>query len=145
LGINLFEDTVWFNKEAFEEALFYAPLFLALESRSALEAAKRPSGKILPEQAQAGGGKGRKGKSGRSPEEAAAAAPPAGKVSGAEPADDAAAWLERIGLIAAVEEQFRKAEAQSGYRLDGLLAALSEPGTRREVKAAPKEKTGKRE
>jgi glycosidase len=103
LGINIFEDTVWFNKEAFEEALFYVPLFLTLESGTALEAVKRPSRKSPPAQAGA---------------------------AGPETADDPAKWLERIGLIAAAVEELTRAEAQSGYRLDGLLAALSEPGTR---------------
>jgi hypothetical protein len=138
LGINLFEDTVWFNKEAFEEALFYVPLFLALESRSALEAVKRPPGKNLSEKTGPGAGPGGKAKPRRSPEPSEPVAPP-------EPADDTAAWLERIGLIAGVEEQFRQAEAASGYRLDGLLAALSEPGARREAKAAPKKKTKERD
>jgi glycosidase len=36
LGVNIFEGVIWFNKEAFEEALFYAPLFAALESDTAL-------------------------------------------------------------------------------------------------------------
>jgi hypothetical protein len=40
LGINLFEDVVWFNKEAFDAALFYAPLFLLAETDSAFTAAK---------------------------------------------------------------------------------------------------------
>ncbi|MDR0451477.1 MAG: alpha-amylase [Treponema sp.] len=31
LKVNLFENTLWFNKEAFEEALFYVPLFALLE------------------------------------------------------------------------------------------------------------------
>ncbi|MDR3337054.1 MAG: alpha-amylase [Treponema sp.] len=32
LKVNFFEDVFWFNKEAFEEALFYAPLFSLLET-----------------------------------------------------------------------------------------------------------------
>jgi hypothetical protein len=35
LGVNLFEDVTWFNKEAFEETLFYAPFFLVLEDNGA--------------------------------------------------------------------------------------------------------------
>jgi glycosidase len=31
LGVNLFDDIIWFNKESFEELLSLAPLFLALE------------------------------------------------------------------------------------------------------------------
>jgi hypothetical protein len=32
LGINVFDDVTWFNKEAFERALRYAPVFAAMES-----------------------------------------------------------------------------------------------------------------
>jgi hypothetical protein len=32
LGVNIFEGVIWFNKESFEQLLFYAPLFAALES-----------------------------------------------------------------------------------------------------------------
>jgi hypothetical protein len=35
LGINVFEDVTWFNKEGFADALFYGSLFLVLESDSA--------------------------------------------------------------------------------------------------------------
>jgi glycosidase len=36
LGMNLFDDVTWFNKEAFDEALFYVPFFLALEDNGAI-------------------------------------------------------------------------------------------------------------
>jgi hypothetical protein len=39
LRINLFEDTVWFNKEAFEDVLFYVSLFVTLESSAAFKKA----------------------------------------------------------------------------------------------------------
>jgi glycosidase len=74
LGINFFEDLVWFNKEAFEEALFYAPLFL------------------IPD--------------------------------GGAPADGP--WLKRLETAAEIAGRFAKAEKESGYRLDGLIEALSE-------------------
>ncbi|MDR1955479.1 MAG: alpha-amylase [Treponema sp.] len=45
LGINQFEGITWFNKEAFEETLDYASLFLALESEAALGAAQPRSEK----------------------------------------------------------------------------------------------------
>ncbi|MDR1389967.1 MAG: alpha-amylase [Treponema sp.] len=32
LGINIFDDVTWFNKEAFERTLLYAPLFVAIET-----------------------------------------------------------------------------------------------------------------
>jgi hypothetical protein len=40
LGINVFDDVTWFNKEAFEKVLFYAPLFLIAESIGAFEEVK---------------------------------------------------------------------------------------------------------
>ncbi|MDR1986806.1 MAG: efflux RND transporter permease subunit [Treponema sp.] len=40
LGVNQFEGITWFNKEAFEETLDYASLFLALESEAAFTRAK---------------------------------------------------------------------------------------------------------
>jgi hypothetical protein len=42
LGINTFEDIAWFNKEKFEDALFYSTLFLALESDEALTVGSKP-------------------------------------------------------------------------------------------------------
>ncbi|MDR2785369.1 MAG: alpha-amylase, partial [Treponema sp.] len=39
LKVNFFENTTWFNKEAFEEALFYVPLFTLLEYGQARAAA----------------------------------------------------------------------------------------------------------
>ena len=40
LGVNLFNDIVWFNKEAFEEFLSFAPLFLVLENPAAFKSRK---------------------------------------------------------------------------------------------------------
>ncbi|GHT85179.1 alpha-amylase [Spirochaetia bacterium] len=48
LGVNIFEDTIWFNKESFEEVLLYAPLFIALESDAALEPVTRPPNRTAP-------------------------------------------------------------------------------------------------
>jgi hypothetical protein len=36
LGINVFDDITWFNKESLDRALNYAPLFLFLEAPEAL-------------------------------------------------------------------------------------------------------------
>jgi hypothetical protein len=36
LGINVFDDITWFNKESLDRALNYAPLFLFLEAPAAL-------------------------------------------------------------------------------------------------------------
>jgi glycosidase len=114
LGVNLFEDTVWFNKEAFEEALFYGSLFLALEGEAALEAVRRPPRRV-PEAAK--GGKGSKG------DKAAktAAASRKGAAQGGSPE----LWLKRVERIAALTDQFRRAEAASGYKLEPLIEALS--------------------
>jgi hypothetical protein len=38
LGINLYDDILWFNKEGFEAALFYSSLFFLLESDSVVQA-----------------------------------------------------------------------------------------------------------
>ncbi|GHU25177.1 alpha-amylase [Spirochaetia bacterium] len=46
LGVNVFEDTTWFNKEAFELSLMYAPLFLIVESDAAFKSPRSPGGKI---------------------------------------------------------------------------------------------------
>jgi hypothetical protein len=43
LGVNLFDDITWFNREAFDEALFYAPFFLITEGEGAFtEAGETP-------------------------------------------------------------------------------------------------------
>jgi hypothetical protein len=43
IGINCFEDVTWFNKEAFESALFYGKLFFTLEGDSAYTAGEAAS------------------------------------------------------------------------------------------------------
>ncbi|MDR2742928.1 MAG: alpha-amylase [Treponema sp.] len=42
LGVNLFDDITWFNKEAYDEALFYAPFFLIPEGGGAFNEAMPP-------------------------------------------------------------------------------------------------------
>jgi hypothetical protein len=46
LGINVFNDVAWFNKEAFESASFYAKLLLVLENDSAF----LPPHKVAPQE-----------------------------------------------------------------------------------------------
>jgi hypothetical protein len=43
LGVNVFDGVVWFNKERFEEAVEYAPLFasLVIGADTAIDAQKR--------------------------------------------------------------------------------------------------------
>jgi hypothetical protein len=84
LKVNFFENAMWFNKEAFEEALFYIPLFALLEHGPA-----------------------------------------------------------QVKTIAAIAEQFRKAEAASEYKLDQLIDFLASKSSsaaakaKKSVKAAP--------
>jgi hypothetical protein len=40
LGLNQFDNTIWFNKECFDDTLFYASLFVVLENADAFKAAK---------------------------------------------------------------------------------------------------------
>jgi hypothetical protein len=47
LGVNIFEGVIWFNKESFEETLFYAPLFAALESAEVLAPGAAPTAEWL--------------------------------------------------------------------------------------------------
>jgi hypothetical protein len=106
LGVNFFEDAVWFNKEAFADTLFYAALFTALEGDAAFEAVKRPQ--------PAAGGKTGPAFKRREPK--------------AAPAGDDARWLKRLDTIAELTEQFERAEKDSGYKLERLMEGLSEPG-----------------
>jgi hypothetical protein len=92
LGVNLYDDIVWYKKEAFEEALAFIPLFLSLEGDAAFEEAA-----LLPQKDRGG------------------------KQAGI----DMDRWLDRLGIIADLSGQYRRAEAESGYRLDGFLTALS--------------------
>jgi hypothetical protein len=39
LGLNQFDNTIWFNKECFDDALFYASLFIILENPKAVKSA----------------------------------------------------------------------------------------------------------
>jgi glycosidase len=101
LGINLFDDVTWFNKESFDEALFYAPFFLIPEGEDAF--------------AEAGLPKAAKG-SGETPKPGVPKDREAGLAS----------WAARIKTIAVAAETFRQAGAESGYRFDKFMEALPE-------------------
>jgi hypothetical protein len=107
LGVNLFDDVTWFNKEAFGEVISYAPLFLVLESGEAFKEA--PASK---------------------PGKTAAKTTKAAAKPLADPAMASEAWIARVENIAVLTEKFRRAETESGYRLDKLLEALSESGSK---------------
>ncbi|MDR0584237.1 MAG: alpha-amylase [Treponema sp.] len=113
LGINTFDDIIWFNKEGFERCLFYGTLFFTLESDGALRFAAGTK-------AEKGSG-GKKGASGIE----GAAALDAGKPL---------PWLERVGRIAELSAALVKAEEKSGYRLDELLDILSGEGAAKPAK-----------
>jgi glycosidase len=98
LGVNLFDDVVWFNKEAFERTLLYAPLFSILESGAAFR-------------------------------ESSDSAEFTGSAGVHETDRSArAARQKRVRIIAELTEQFLRAEAGSGYRLDRLIEVLATGG-----------------
>ncbi|GHT97095.1 hypothetical protein FACS1894142_0790 [Spirochaetia bacterium] len=109
LGINRFEDVTWFNKEAFEKALLYVPLFLLLESDAAFRETVRPPRKDGEQNAAA----------------KTKARGDTKTVAHAEAASPSAEFYQRAETLALVTEALSKAEAASGYRLDECIAALS--------------------
>jgi glycosidase len=118
IGINVFDDVTWFNKEGFENLVFYAALFAALESDGAFLVSI-----ASPKPAPAAGGR----------KKPAAAKPP---VTPPLP------WAERVSRVAALSEALLAAEADSGYRLDGLINALSgETGATAKTAAKPAKAT----
>ena len=76
IGANVFNDITWFNKEAFENTLFYGKLFMLMEACPWVGGRQQP-------------------------------------------------WLERVARIGEVAEALEKAKATSGYKLGGLLRALT--------------------
>ncbi|MDR1318660.1 MAG: alpha-amylase [Treponema sp.] len=127
LGINVFDDVTWFNKEGFENVLFYGSFFLALENDAAFEAAASagaaPGG--LPSGGFSSGG-----------------LPSGGKIpTGIAP------WPLRIARIAELYEALTKAEEASGFRFDTFMDFLAgvEPAVKAETAGAKppaKTKTG---
>ncbi|GHT64479.1 hypothetical protein FACS1894110_04190 [Spirochaetia bacterium] len=129
LGINRFEDVTWFNKESFEKALLYVPLFLLLESGDAFREIVRPPLKDGEKNTADGKAAKTKGKKAAVQTEAAF------------PADEtgfAAEFYRRAETLALVAEALSKAEAASGYRLDEFIGALSGAPSK-----APSASTGK--
>jgi hypothetical protein len=131
LGINVFEDVTWFNKEGFENTLFYGNFFFALESDTALKPAQLSA--IVPKAV--------------APKTGAAKAKASGTAKAAKSADEAKTettaampWLERIARIGELAEALEKAEEKSGYRLNELIDILAGTGSAKPVvkKAAGK-------
>jgi hypothetical protein len=121
LGINRFEDVTWFNKEAFEKALLYVPLFLLLESGAAFQEIVRPPLKDGEKGTADGKAAKIKAPGGKKAAAQAKAASPAGGQ-----ADVVAEFCQRAETLALVTEALAKAEAASGYRLDEFIGALLE-------------------
>ncbi len=103
LGVNTFEGVTWYNKERFDEALFYASLCLVMEGDAALE--------------PAGDAKKKKNAPGES-----TATPHPSKINAAQ-------WIRRIDGIARTYRELERAEAGSGYQVAALLAALDGDAT----------------
>jgi hypothetical protein len=120
IGINHFNDVTWFNKEAYENALFYGKLFYVLEDDSAFVPAEIGTG--VP------------------------GAPGASSVKGGKKAADDSKplpWLERSGFIAEIADAFKTAEAASGYQLDKLIHLLDTKKTAVKKLAATKSSAAK--
>ncbi|MDR1586055.1 MAG: alpha-amylase [Treponema sp.] len=137
LGINVFDDVTWFNKEGFEDTLFYGAFFLVPENDEAFEAA-------LPET----------DKTGAKPESAAPGKKPvtgAVRADAAKPSGKEAAWLARVTRIAEIYEALEKAEEASGFRFDVFMDflsgadAVSAAKTKKGETAASKKSVGKDE
>ncbi|MDR0706843.1 MAG: alpha-amylase [Treponema sp.] len=103
LGVNVFDDVTWFNKERFDFALMYASLFLAFENEDAFTVHRADQTK----------GKGKSdGKT--SPSKG-------GKKTTVQ---TESTWIARLTFIMDMREKLRQAEEKSAYRLDKLIEAL---------------------
>ena len=100
MGVNVFEDVEWFNKERFDEALVYTCFAAAIEAEAAVSS--------KPDSA-------RKTKSERTVEKGNALQVP--KL-------DTARWTKQLETIAHAMVAAETAEAHSGYRVDIFLTAL---------------------
>jgi hypothetical protein len=139
LRINRFEDVTWFNKEAFEKALFYVPLFLLMESDAAFQEIVRPP--LKDGEKDTAYGKAVKTKA-QGSKKAAAQAKAVSPVEGQ--ADVTAEFYQRAETLALVTEALAKAEAASGYRLDEFIGVLlEENGKKPSSPKAPHKGTGK--
>jgi hypothetical protein len=104
LGVNVFNDVTWFNKEQFDFALLYASLFLAFENEDAFTV--RPLAQTK----------------GKSKSNGKAFAPKGGEKTAAQTAESA--WNTRLAFIMDMREKLRRAEEKSAYRLDKLIEVL---------------------
>jgi hypothetical protein len=97
LGLNQFEQTIWFNKECFDDALFYASLLAVLENPEAFNVAEQKT-------------KGKKSASKKTATE--------------ETIDPETALCNRIKTTAETAKILKAAEKKSAYKLEDLRKAL---------------------
>ncbi|MDR1904747.1 MAG: alpha-amylase [Treponema sp.] len=119
LGINVFDDVTWFNKESFEQALYYVPFFFTLENSGAFAAANASF----------------KAQTSNKKDENEAKA------------ENEVGFYERTALIADLADRFAAAEKEANYRFDRFIGLLSETNTRdneAESKPAPKVKKSRK-
>ncbi|MDR1324768.1 MAG: alpha-amylase [Treponema sp.] len=103
LKVNRFNDITWFNKEAFDCVLFYAPLFLLMETPDAFApAAHKPAG-VAPET-------------------------PVNTTVKARYNAKLITFEQRADMIEQIAEAFHACAAESGYRFDTLIELLSNAG-----------------
>ncbi|MDR2193041.1 MAG: alpha-amylase [Treponema sp.] len=112
LGINVFDDVTWYDKEKFDCALMYASLFLSFESDEAFTVRLnrtdvQPTGKTKPV------GKAPASKGGRKI---------AAKTTTVGNTEDV--WHVRLKMITDIREKLQQAEEKAAYRLDKLIEAL---------------------
>ena len=116
LGVNVFEEVAWFNKERLDEAIFYGELVAAIETDAALE--------VTPLKRKTASAKG------LSVAAPAATAPrPTAVPHSAAPHPsriDVVRLGRRLETISRASGALREAEAGSGYRVEAVLSALSE-------------------
>ncbi len=121
LGVNVFDDVAWFNKDRFEEALSYGELVAAIETDAALEPAP-PVPQRGPAKEETAAGSTEPVPAAAAPTAPAprpAAAPHPGRI-------DVARLGRRLETIARTAETIREAEAVSGYRVEAILETLAE-------------------
>ncbi|GAB1481965.1 hypothetical protein MASR2M78_07800 [Treponema sp.] len=108
LGVNVFKDIAWFNKESFDEVLLFGSLIAAIESEEAFMPSKEPK------------------KKGSEPVQSPSPVPHPSLI-------DVPAWRERLSSIGVLRAAFKEAEKVAGYQVDAFIEQLEE-----KPKAKPK-------
>jgi hypothetical protein len=100
LGLNQFDNAIWFNKECFDDTLFYISLFVTLEHSDTFKVADTKA-------------KGKKTVSKKA-------------VVPEEKNDSEAVWFKRIKATAEIVKLFQAAEEKAGYKLEELQDGFGE-------------------